>query len=173
MQNSEQRSDGFVFTGWHMLAVMVLFFGTIISVNLVMAWNAISSWSGLVVQNTYVASQQFNAKVAEANALAASGKRGELIIWGETVTYRLFDGTGRPLAADSVTAIFKRPVDEREDFSLDLSVRDPGVFEAARRLAPGQWIADIVSMKDGRKVFHQTVRTVVAGASDELLRPGD
>ncbi len=68
-QGSEPRR----FTGWHMVAVMALFFGTIISINFVMAWSASRSWSGLVVENAYVASQQFNGKLAETRAFAASG----------------------------------------------------------------------------------------------------
>ena len=77
---TQNKDQGFVFTGWHMLAIMIMFFGTIITVNLIMAWNASHSWSGLVVQNTYVASQQFNGKVALAKELAASGIEGNLTI---------------------------------------------------------------------------------------------
>ena len=50
------------FTGRHMLAIMLAFFGTIIAVNLVMAIFASRSWTGLVVKNSYVASQEFNEK---------------------------------------------------------------------------------------------------------------
>ncbi|GMB82179.1 FixH family protein [Shinella zoogloeoides] len=162
---TERKEQGFVFTGWHMLAVMVLFFGTIITVNLVMAWNASHSWSGLVVQNTYVASQQFNGKVAEARALAASGIEGSLVIEGGKVAYRVLDARGAPVAADDVSAVFKRPVDEREDFTLALRPVGQGLFTAERDIAAGQWVVDIATRKDGRKVFHQTVRTVVAGGA--------
>src|SRR3546814_8186701 len=75
LQGHVQRSRGeemsttprkeFVFTGWHMLGAMLLFFGIVISVNLYMAWQATRSWSGLVVENTYIASQEFNGKVAD------------------------------------------------------------------------------------------------------------
>src|SRR5690606_30821934 len=116
----ERKEQGFVFTGWHMAGVMVLFFGTIITVNLIMAWNASNSWSGLVVPNTYVASQQFNGKVAEARALAASGIEGELTVEEGRVAYRVTDAGGVPLAADDVSAVFKRPVDERKDFTVAL-----------------------------------------------------
>src|SRR3546814_20687118 len=88
LQGHVQRSRGeemsttprkeFVFTGWHMLGAMLLFFGIVISVNLYMAWQATRSWSGLVVENTYIASQEFNGKVADAKALAASGVTGSL-----------------------------------------------------------------------------------------------
>lgn len=162
---AERKEHGFVFTGWHMLGVMVLFFGTIITVNLIMAWNASHSWSGLVVQNTYVASQQFNGKVAEAKALAASGIKGELTIEGGRVAYRVVDAKGAPVIADEASAVFKRPVDEREDFTLALEPAGPGLFTAESDMPAGQWVVDIGTRKDGRKVFHQTVRTVVAGGA--------
>ena len=56
------------FTGRHMLVIMVAFFSVIIAVNLTMAFFARSSWTGAVVENTYVASQQFNRKAAEGRA---------------------------------------------------------------------------------------------------------
>lgn len=160
---TQRKEQGFVFTGWHMLGVMVLFFGTIITVNLVMAWNASHSWSGLVVQNTYVASQQFNGKVAEAKAFAASGIEGDLTIEGGYITYRVVDAKGAPVIADDIVVTFKRPVDEREDFTLVLVPKGPGLFVAERDVTAGQWIVDIGTKRDGAKVFHQTVRTVVAG----------
>ena len=161
----ERKEQGFVFTGWHMAGVMVLFFGTIISVNLVMAWNASKSWSGLVVPNTYVASQQFNGKVAEARALAASGIEGDLTVKEGRIAYRVTDAGGAPLAADDVSAVFKRPVDERKDFTVALEPAGEGVFVADRAVPAGQWVVDISTKRDGEKVFHQTVRTVVAGGS--------
>jgi nitrogen fixation protein FixH len=51
------------FTGRHMLMIMLAFFGVIITVNVVMARFAMTSWTGLVVENSYVASQQFNEKM--------------------------------------------------------------------------------------------------------------
>lgn len=161
----ERKEQGFVFTGWHMAGVMVLFFGTIISVNLVMAWNASKSWSGLVVPNTYVASQQFNGKVAEARALAASGIEGDLTVKEGRIAYRVTDAGGVPLAADDVSAVFKRPVDERKDFTVVLEPAGEGLFVADRAVPAGQWVVDISTKRDGEKVFHQTVRTVVAGGS--------
>jgi nitrogen fixation protein FixH len=160
MQN---RQQGFILTGWHMLGIMVLFFGTIITVNLIMAWNASNSWSGLVVQNTYVASQQFNGKVAQAKAHAASGIEGSLVIEAGRVAYRVVNARGVPVAANEVAATFKRPVDERKDFTVMLKPAGQGLFVAARDVPVGQWIVDISTKHDGAKVFHQTLRTIVAG----------
>ena len=159
------HKQGFVFTGWHMTGVMVAFFGTIITVNLIMAWNASNSWSGLVVPNTYVASQQFNGKVAEARALAASGIEGNLAVEGSRVVYRVVDAKGAPILADDVSAVFKRPVDERKDFALVLKPAGQGLFAAERDVPAGQWIVDISTKRGGEKLFHQTVRIVVAGGA--------
>lgn len=163
MSETVKTRKPFVFTGWHMLGVMVLFFGTVISVNLVMAWNAVSSWSGLVVQNTYVASQQFNTKVEKARAFAASGLSGALTIEKERIAYQLHDAKGAPVLADAVIVTFKRPTDEREDFQLTLAASGDGNYSAMKEISPGQWIADISSVRDGQAIFHQTIRTVVAG----------
>ncbi|TIU14500.1 MAG: cytochrome oxidase, partial [Mesorhizobium sp.] len=68
------------FTGRHMLATILAFFGVVIAVNLTMATFASTSWTGLVVENTYVASQQFNRKAEEGRAQAALGWTGKLTI---------------------------------------------------------------------------------------------
>ncbi|TJV88129.1 MAG: cytochrome oxidase, partial [Mesorhizobium sp.] len=77
------------FTGRHMLLIILSFFGVIVGVNLTMATLASTSWTGLVVENSYVASQQFNRKAEEGRAQAALGWTGKLTIsWGE-VRYSL------------------------------------------------------------------------------------
>lgn len=48
------------FTGWHMTAILVAFFGVVITVNFTMARLALSSFGGTVVDNSYVASQHYN-----------------------------------------------------------------------------------------------------------------
>jgi len=47
--------------GWHVLAGFCMAFGIIISVNLTLAFNAVKTFPGLEVKNSYVASQFFDA----------------------------------------------------------------------------------------------------------------
>ena len=51
---------GRTFTGWHMATILVSFFAIVVGVNLLMARFATSTFGGVVVENSYVASQQFN-----------------------------------------------------------------------------------------------------------------
>ena len=82
------------FTGWHMLTVMCLFFAVIIAVNVTMAVFAGSSWSGLIVKNTYVASQTFNedvdrVKKMKAKGFAAAVKREDIVNGAEDLGVEL------------------------------------------------------------------------------------
>ncbi len=160
---AEQGRQPRVFTGWHMLGVMVLFFGTIITVNLIMAWNASHSWSGLVVQNTYVASQQFNGKVKEARAFAQSGLEGKLVLEQGAVRYMLTRQGKAETSADKVVAVFKRPVEEHEDVTIEMVHQGEGVFVAVTDLKRGQWIADITATSGDKVVYRQAIRFIAPG----------
>lgn len=160
---TKQRSLERGFTGWHMVAVMGLFFGTIISVNLVMAWNASRSWSGLVVENTYIASQQFNGKVAEGRAFQASGIKGRLTAELGAIRYVLTRNGEPERRIDKVIAVLKRPVEEHEDLSVEFLPRGEGAFVLAEELKPGQWIAAMTAMAGDAVVHRQTIRFIAEG----------
>ena len=72
------------FTGKHFTVIMVAFFAVVIGVNLLMARAASSTFGGVVVENSYVASQEFNTWLAEARKEKALG-------WSAQAT-RLPDG---------------------------------------------------------------------------------
>lgn len=149
------------FTGWHMLAIMVAFFGVIIAVNLLMATFANTSWTGLVVQNTYVASQQFNERVAEQRAQAALGWKGKLTIVNGEIHYSLTDAAGAPVAIDSVTASFRRPAYEAEDWQVSLQREADGPFSIATPLRDGIWIVSTEASVANREPYREARRIVV------------
>ena len=146
------------FTGRHMLAIMIAFFGVIISVNMLMAWYANSSWSGLISKNTYVASQDFNIKAHEARAWAEEGFGGVFAVKGNVLEYTLKGPTAKIDHLRQVTAMFHRPVGDKQDFTIRLDRQGDGVFTTAHDLAAGQWIVDIAAIDNGYTVFHQAER---------------
>lgn len=150
------------FTGWYMLAIMVAFFGVIISVNLLMATFANTSWTGLVVQNTYVASQQFNERVAESRAQAALGWKGTLTIANGNIRYSLTDASGAPVLIDGVTASFRRPAYEAEDWQVALQRDVDGTFSIATPIRDGIWIVGTEAKVVGSASYQQARRIVVA-----------
>ncbi|WP_048649292.1 FixH family protein [Nitratireductor soli] len=131
------------FTGRHMLFIMLAFFGVIIAVNFTMAFLANSSWTGLIVQNSYVASQTFNERAAEGRAQAALGWQGALGVSDGVVTYRLTDAGGSPIHLDDVRVTMHRPVTADEDVSLAMTVDGDGGFSAAHGPGDGTWVVKI------------------------------
>jgi nitrogen fixation protein FixH len=55
--------------GWHVFAIFSGAFGVIIAVNLTLAFQAVGTFPGLEVRNSYVASQSFDANRTAQNAL--------------------------------------------------------------------------------------------------------
>lgn len=153
----------FTFTGWHMLAIILAFFGTIITVNFTMAYLATSSWSGLVVKNTYVASQQFNGKTAAIREMLATGIAGDLQVDAKGMRYRLTLPGNTAVVADAVTAHFKRPVGVAQDFELQLTPAGDGLYLAETAVLPGSWIVEIKATKDGKLIMHEAKRVTVSG----------
>lgn len=69
----------FRFTGWHITMILVAFFGIVIAVNVYMATLASRSFSGVVVENSYVASQHYNKWLDEAAREKAVGWQTSVI----------------------------------------------------------------------------------------------
>ena len=133
------------FTGRHMLAIMLAFFGVIIAVNVTMAMYARKSWTGLVVQNSYVASQEFNEKAAEELAQATLGYSAKLPIAGATIGYAIVDRDGRAVPIASATATFHRPVTTREDTHVAFAIDPAGAATGTEDLTDGVWIMQLAA----------------------------
>ena len=152
------------FTGRHMLAIMLGFFGVIIAVNVTMAVFANTSWTGFVVRNSYVAGQQFNQKVEDARKQAALGWTGTLTINDGLVRYALVDSAGAGVPASGGTATLRRPANDREDTTLVLAPFPTGV-EARAQLGDGVWIIEIHVDAGQEAPWRDTQRVVLSGST--------
>lgn len=134
-------------TGRQVLIGMILFFGVIIAANMAMLTAALNSWGGLVVKNSYVASQRFGQDVAAAEAQSIQSWRLEIAhpSAGGPLTLSVLDEAGAPLSGLNVTLLVGRPTHEREDQVLALTAAGPGLYRAEEALAPGTWRAEVVA----------------------------
>ncbi|MBL8597317.1 MAG: FixH family protein [Devosia sp.] len=133
------------FTGVHMLMMAVGFFGVIIAVNITMATLAMKSWTGLVVTNSYVASQEFEEKRLAHEAQRAAG-------WEAVLTYRpgaarlvILDGARAPIDLGDVSILLNRPVGGHDDKALAFERKADGAYEAAVELPAGLWEATVTA----------------------------
>ena len=122
-------------TGWHALAIFGGCFAVIISVNLVLAYSAVSTFPGVEVKNSYVASQSFDDRRANQEALGwtvqAQAKGGLLIL-------SIQDAEGRPVQAGSLDAVLGRATHVKDDRSPEFSF-DGHFYVARETLQPGNW----------------------------------
>ncbi|MCR9256787.1 MAG: FixH family protein [Alphaproteobacteria bacterium] len=131
------------FTGKHMLAIMIAFFGVIIAVNMTMAYLASSSWTGLVVQNSYVASQEFNGELDKARAQSKLGWSTPLMLSTEEALVEARDANGKPIKGAEVILLLQRSMTDRDDQAVTLTEVAPGLYRAAVDLAPVHWKASL------------------------------
>ena len=138
------------FTGYHMLAIMVAFFGVVIAVNVTMARLAARSFGGEVVENSYVASQNFNRWLDEAAREKALG-------WRVTAT-RDGDGKvrialeGAPAGNATLSAIARHPLGVMPDQSLTFTSDAPGRFVSHEVIPAGRWRLRIAASAAGHQL---------------------
>lgn len=156
-------SDENPLTGWHMLGIVGLFFGTVIAVNIVMAVLATGTFPGVVVKNSYVASQNYNELLAESRAQARRGWTADVSAGGGVLHVRLADPGGAPLAGLSLSARAGRPASSREDRILPLYAAASGEYEATEALPPGRWIVELQVRSSGDLVYRATHPILIEG----------
>ena len=149
------------FTGWHMLAIMIAFFAVIVAVNLTMAMFASTSWTGLVVKNSYVASQGYNETLAAAERQRSAGWTSELSYGDGLVKLVIRGQSGAPLDASEVELFVGRPATERDDRTLKLARTGPGAYQSELALGPGLWSARVTGFV-GDTPYRRDLRLMVS-----------
>ncbi len=149
VQESAIQKSQFRLNGYHVFAMMMAFFGVIIAVNFTMATLASRSWTGLVVKNSYVASQQFNRDLAAAADQQKRGWHSSLSYAGKTLDFRIFDRAGNVLIPDKLELRMGRPAFEQEDLVIKLEADHNGNHRADLVLGPGDWTTQFVGTIGG------------------------
>ncbi|QBF30332.1 FixH family protein [Thalassococcus sp. S3] len=123
------------FTGRHALMIFVGVFGVIFAVNFFMAYSAVSTFPGLEVKNSYVASQSFDDRRAEQEALGwdvkAEAEAGQVRLY-------INDDQGAPVEVTALDATLGRATHTRDD-SEPSFVFDGISYVAPVALGDGNW----------------------------------
>jgi len=163
--NAHSAPAGFRLTGRHVLLGFVAFFGLIVAVNVTMATFAGGTWPGLVVANSYVESQRFNARLEAARQQNARGLDLAMDYADGTLRLALSDAKGRPADILAGTVRIGRPVTTAEDRLIDLPHTAGGTAAAEVDLAPGLWIAKVTLVTDDGQTWRRETRFFVRDAA--------
>jgi nitrogen fixation protein FixH len=151
------------FTGFHMLAILIAFFGVIITVNVTMAVMANRTWSGLVVPNSYVASQNFDEDQAEAARQKALGWTQKLTHENGVLAVAMTGQDGAALVGLKLAVKIGHPVTSQFDRELTLRETTPGIYEAPAEIGQGVWDADVTARAATGDIFRLVHRFEVRG----------
>ncbi len=132
-----------IFTGWHMAFTMASFFGVIIGVNIALAIFANKSWTGLVVKNSYIASQNFNRDAKIARQQHAKGWQLTSIVDHGRVVVTILDQANQPITGLMVSAVLQRPTTEAEDEAHEFQEIGTGKYRSRAAIRAGVWLVDV------------------------------
>ena len=140
-------------TGRHVFFIFSGAFGTIIAVNLFLAYSAVSTFPGLEVKNSYVASQEFNERKAAQEALGWDVRATH---GGGVLRLAIIDAEGQPVRVASLDATVGRATHVAEDQRPDFHFDGRG-YVAPVTLAPGNWNIRMVAKASDGTAFQQRV----------------
>lgn len=140
-------------TGRHVLAITVTAFSIIIGVNVLMAVKAVSTFPGLEVDNSYVASQSFDRDRAAQQAL---GWKVSADYDGKELVLAIRDAQGNPARIRDLAVTVGRPTYIADDQHPQMTYRG-GLYSAPMVLKPGLWNIHVVAKAWDGTEFRQRI----------------
>jgi nitrogen fixation protein FixH len=122
------------FTGWHITAILVAFFGVVIAVNVWLAVEARTTFGGVLAENGYVASQDYNKWIAESArqdrlgwSVSAGAEGGRLVL------------SVRGVDHPRVAVLLRHPLGREPERRMTMMPDGAERFRSVERLPPGRW----------------------------------
>jgi nitrogen fixation protein FixH len=140
-------------TGRKVFMMFAAAFSVIIGVNLTLAYKAVTTFPGLEVKNSYVASQSFNADRAAQLALAWDVGAKVVDNW---LILSIRDADGNPVKVPSLESTLGRATHVGED-GIPAFEFDGNAYVAPVDLNPGNWNLRVVALADNGTRFHQRI----------------
>lgn len=126
--------------GWHVLLIMLSFFGVMFAVNGVFLYHAIVSFPGEDVKKSYVQGLTYNDTLATRAAQAERGWSAEAGLQDDVLLFRLQDAQGEPLSNLAVIGEIRRNATREADRSVVFKAAGPGEYRVQdMALDAGQW----------------------------------
>ena len=125
--------------GIHVLAIVGSAFAVIIAVNLTLAWKAVSTFPGLDVPNSYIASQSFDQRREAQEALGWTVDHHYL---PGRFSLAFTDPEGAPVMVSGLSVLIGRTTVATADQQPEFLWNGRG-YEADLTLAPGEWMMKV------------------------------
>ena len=144
------------FTGWHMTGILVGFFAIVMAVNFTMARLAYSTFGGKVVENSYVASQQFNDQLARADAQDRLGWQQSVWLDRTRHVRVTLMQQGQRLVITGADARINHPLGRLPSHDLAMVGDGQGGMISTRALPQGRWRIDLTLRHAGDQAHYRS-----------------
>ena len=152
-QQPQGKPRGKPLTGWKVLGIAVGAFVVVLTANLTLAVNAVSSFPGLETENSYVSSQNFNDDLAAQLSL---GWEVDARVESGILVLSFTDAAGEPVEVATLDATLGRATHIRDDQAPDFAYHR-GTFTAPVELGPGNWNIRLEATAPDGTPFRQRV----------------
>jgi nitrogen fixation protein FixH len=153
--------------GWHVLVMMLAFFGVTIGVNTIFVYDALSTFSGEDVDQPYMKGLAWNKTLAARQAQAKQGWSATLSAVRQpdkavALAFDVVDRNRNPVDGLTVSVMLRSPVNANFDREIKLSPTGRGHYGTqVSGVRAGQWdlIAEVVPV--GNAGFEAQRRIVI------------
>ena len=161
--NAAPEASGKELKGWHVLLIMLGFFGVMFAVNGVFLYHAITSFPGEDVKKSYVQGLNYNDTLAARAAQAELGWRAEAGLQDDQIVFRLQDADGQDLSNFAVIGELRRSATRDHDQAVAFTTNFDGSYTTdALDLERGQWRLRIT-------VLDEAAETILFNVDKTLL----
>ncbi|HZZ87719.1 MAG TPA: FixH family protein [Caulobacteraceae bacterium] len=137
---SPQARQGFRLNGWHVLAMLVAFFGVTIAVDAVMIVDSYRTYPGEVSSQPYEDGLAWDSELDQQHAQAALGWRVTAGFAGpDAIELTVRDRLGEPLPLAQIEARLERPATETGRLQVKFRPAAAGVYRAEVGRLAGVW----------------------------------
>ncbi len=152
MSAQSTRKEGL--TGWHVLFLLIAFFGLVFAVNAYFIGMALTTHTGVVANEPYRKGLAYNERIVASERQAQLGWTEKLSISsnGARLIFELQDGQAQPIRGLIVTARIGRPATTEGESTITLSEASAGRYEAVLPEGEsGAFIANIEAKTSARE----------------------
>lgn len=161
-------------TGWHVLFMLLAFFGVMIAVNVYFLFAAVKSFPGEQVEQSYEQGLRYNETLAEMDRQRALGWQVQMGFEkrenGEArLVSNWYDKTNDPLFSLQVSATIARPASDTDLQSISMSPDGPArYFTDLDDLGLGLWEVELTATSPDGETFSAHKQLVWFGWSADL-----
>ncbi|WP_339745473.1 FixH family protein [uncultured Maricaulis sp.] len=137
--------------GWHVLVMILMFFGVTIGVNATFITLALTTFPGEDVPHSYVQGINYNDTIERRRAQAELGWTARFNAADDALLLEVLDAEGTPVSGLALTGSMVHP-DSMQDCPLTFAADRPGIYRASLDCdASGRW--RVRAINDGDAPF--------------------